>query len=87
MAVSGKAFVISLDCVNAELLDGWTATGRLPNLARLRKRGVARRLTCKSVSIEADWPGEKPRCHGHLRRSNPRQQHRWRAAGNYEKKQ
>ena len=37
MAVSGKAFVISLDCVNAELLDKWTASGRLPNLARLRK--------------------------------------------------
>lgn len=69
MAVSGKAFVISLDCVNAELLDKWTATGRLPNLARLRKQGVARRLTCKSVSIEADWhtfyTGQQPSVHGH----------------------
>jgi predicted AlkP superfamily phosphohydrolase/phosphomutase len=69
MAVSGKALVISLDCVNAELLDKWTATGRLPNLARLRKDGVASRLNCKSVSIEADWhtfyTGQQPSVHGH----------------------
>jgi predicted AlkP superfamily phosphohydrolase/phosphomutase len=69
MAVSGKALVISLDCVNAELLDEWTATGRLPNLARLRKQGSAGRLSCRSVSIEADWhtfyTGQQPSQHGH----------------------
>ena len=69
MTVGGKALVISLDCVNAALLDQWTATGQLPHLARLRSRGAAARVTCKSVSIEADWhtfyTGRQPSEHGH----------------------
>ena len=69
MAVGGKALVISLDCVNAALLDQWTATGRLPNLARLRSSGTVARVTCNSVSIEADWhtlyTGRQPSEHGH----------------------
>ena len=69
MAVSGKVLVISLDCVNAAMLDQWTETGRLPNLARLRERGTVGRLTSTSVSIEADWhtlyTGKQPSEHGH----------------------
>ena len=66
---AGKALVISLDCVNAALLDQWTANGRLPNLARLRSSGTVARLTCNSVSIEADWhtlyTGRQASEHGH----------------------
>ncbi|MGD9502737.1 MAG: alkaline phosphatase family protein, partial [Methyloceanibacter sp.] len=69
MAVLGKALIISLDCVNAALLDQWTANGRLPNLAALRRRGASGRVTSKSVSIEADWhtfhTGHQPSEHGH----------------------
>ena len=69
MAISSKALVISLDCVNAALLDEWTANNRLPNLARLRERGGVSRLKSKSVSIEGDWhtfyTGHQPSEHGH----------------------
>ena len=69
MATSGKALVISLDCVNAALLDQWTATGRLPNLARLRESGTVGRVTSRSVSMEGDWhtlyTGRQPSEHGH----------------------
>lgn len=64
-----KALVISLDCVNAALLDRWTANNRLPNLAALRQRGAFGRVTCNSVSIEADchtfYTGHQPAEHGH----------------------
>src|SRR6185312_8344364 len=69
MATIGKALVISLDCVNAALLDQCTATGRLPNLARLRESGTVARLTSRSASIEGDWhslyTGRQPSEHGH----------------------
>jgi predicted AlkP superfamily phosphohydrolase/phosphomutase len=67
--IRGKAVIISFDCVNATLLDQWTANGRLPNLARLRSSGSVARVSCKSVSIEADWysfyTGRQPSEHGH----------------------
>jgi len=69
MAMSNRALVISLDCVNAALLDRWTTDGHLPNLARLRKRGAVARMTGRSISMEADWhtfyTGRQPSEHGH----------------------
>jgi predicted AlkP superfamily phosphohydrolase/phosphomutase len=69
MVVRGNALVISLDCVNAALLDEWTANNRLPNLTRLRENGAVGRVSSKSVSIEGDWhtfyTGRQPSEHGH----------------------
>lgn len=64
-----RTVVISVDCVNAALLDQWSADGRLPNLSRLRARGSVSRLHALSSSVEGDWhifySGRQVSEHGH----------------------
>ena len=66
----GITIVLSIDCVNADLLDQWTADGTLPELARLRKQGVCGNIQCPLGSVEGDWfslyTGCLPSWHGHI---------------------
>lgn len=67
---SAKTLVVSLDCVNADLLDRWSREGRLPTLNRLRETSATARVRAKSISVESDWntfyAGRQPAEHGHV---------------------
>jgi predicted AlkP superfamily phosphohydrolase/phosphomutase len=62
--------VVSIDCVNAELLDELTRSGALPNLSALRSVGGACRTRGLGLSAEGDWlsfyTGMEPAQHGHI---------------------
>jgi predicted AlkP superfamily phosphohydrolase/phosphomutase len=65
-----RTLVVSLDCVNARLLDALTESGQLPALARLRQAGGAAFTRGLGLSAEGDWlsfyTGLEPSVHGHI---------------------
>jgi predicted AlkP superfamily phosphohydrolase/phosphomutase len=64
-----RLLLIGLDSADAELIEGWTTQGLLPNFARLRREGVYGRLgtTAEHLHVSA-WPtlytGTTPGEHG-----------------------
>jgi predicted AlkP superfamily phosphohydrolase/phosphomutase len=69
-SASSKTLLISLDCVNAELLERGTQRGQLPTLSALRARGAAAFTEGLGLSAEGDWlsllTGFEPSEHGHI---------------------
>ena len=68
--MSRKTLLVSLDCINADLLDGATSSGLLPTLCALRNRGSFARTRGLGLSAEGDWlsfySGCEPAEHGHI---------------------
>jgi len=68
-ATARQILAIGLDAAEPRLIERWCKEGRLPAFARLRQRGVWRRLhACTEISSGAVWPslntGTNPAKHG-----------------------
>jgi predicted AlkP superfamily phosphohydrolase/phosphomutase len=70
VSASNRTIVISLDCVNAQLLERATRSGQMPTLAAVRKKGRAVFTEGLGLSAEGDWlsllTGFEPSEHGHI---------------------
>jgi predicted AlkP superfamily phosphohydrolase/phosphomutase len=69
-SASNRTLLISLDCVNAQLLERATRSGQMPRLAAIRSRGRTVFTEGLGLSAEGDWlsllTGFEPAEHGHI---------------------
>lgn len=67
---ANRTLLISLDCVNAQLLERATRSGQMPTLSALRSKGKTLFTKGLGLSAEGDWlsllTGSEPSEHGHI---------------------